>query len=190
MKVLVGLGNPGKMYVNTPHNIGSAVIEALADGALSCRLRKSIRFKARIGESRIEDENCLLVQPTTCMNRSGMSVGRILRYRKIDPEDLVVVLDDADLEFGRLRIKLGGGSGGHKGLASVVEHVNSEEFVRVRIGIGRETGCGSLVDHVLKPFKPGERKGVDAAVKRAADAVICVLKTGVDVAMNEFNGIR
>ena len=189
MKVIVGLGNPGKKYVNTPHNIGFAVVDALANGALSCGLKNSLRFKAKIGEGRLGAESCLLVQPATFMNLSGLAVGSILRYRKVTHEDLIVVLDDADLEFGRLRIKSSGGSGGHKGLASVAEHVSSDRFVRVRIGIGRDVGRGGLVNHVLRPFKSVERKGVDAAVERAADAVICVLRAGVDTAMNEFNGV-
>lgn len=186
MKILVGLGNPGKRYEQTPHNVGFAVIDRLAR-EWSCELKRSFRFKARIGKTTFRDEQILLVQPQTYMNSSGLAVAPILRYNKGAAEDLVVILDDADLEFGRLRIRAKGSSGGHKGLASIVENVGSGEFARIRIGIGRSGDGKGLVEHVLTPFSRAEQKEMEQTVNRAAETVLCILESGIDAAMNRFN---
>lgn len=187
MNIVVGLGNPGRKYENTPHNIGFAVIDELAREA-GCSLKRSLRFKAQTGKVRICNRDVLLVKPQTYMNNSGMSVGPLMRYRKLAPEDIIVISDDADLELGYIRIRPGGGTGGHNGLASLVQHVGSKDFARIRIGIGKGRNGRGLVDHVLDPFSRGERLIADKAVSRAAEALQCMLDESVAEAMNKFNG--
>lgn len=184
--MVVGLGNPGKRYAGTPHNVGYAAADALA-GRLGCKLRRSFRFKSRLGKARLAGETVLLVKPETYMNSSGMAVGSLLRYYKGSVGDLIVVLDDADLEPGRLRIRPQGGNGGHRGLASVIEGVGSEAFLRIRIGIGRRQHRTGLVDHVLSPLSDEDRAVVDPAVVRAAEAALSVIESGAEAAMNTFN---
>lgn len=189
MKVIFGLGNPGKHYRHTPHNVGFAVIDKLASG-LSCVLKKSFRFKARIGRAISNEEELLLVRPETYMNRSGTAVALILRHWGLTPLDMIVVLDDADLAIGQLRIRVKGSSGGHKGLESIIQATDGEEFARVRIGIGRDSSGGGLKGHVLTPFSFGERQDMEKAVEHAVEAVICILESGADAAMNRFNARR
>lgn len=161
------------------------VVDELA-GRAGCGLRGSWRFPARFGTGRFGGENVLLIEPQTYMNNSGRIVG-LLGYQKVGPDELVVVSDDADLEFGRIRIRASGGSGGHKGLASLIEALGCDSFARVRIGIGRDEAGGSLVEHVLRPFA-GESAGeAREIVRRAADAVVAVLEEGVTAGMNRFN---
>jgi peptidyl-tRNA hydrolase, PTH1 family len=186
VKVIVGLGNPGKQYENTPHNAGFFVADELSV-RLECSFRKSFRFDARIAKTLYKEEDVLLVKPETYMNRSGLAVASILRYRRVETGEMIVLLDDADLEQGRLRIRSKGGSGGHKGLGSIIEAVGSEEFTRVRIGIGREAG-NDLVNHVLRPYSGGDRKKMGEIFGLAADAVMCILAFDVSEAMNRFNG--
>jgi PTH1 family peptidyl-tRNA hydrolase len=150
-------------------------------------LKRSLRFSARIGTVRLGDDEISLAQPLTYMNESGRAVGAMLRYRKTSPEDLIVVLDDADLPLGRMRIRPKGGAGGHRGLASLIGDVGTQVFPRVRIGIGRGRGQGGLVDHVLGRWSSAERKVMDDAVARAADAVRMMVENGVEAAMNRFN---
>lgn len=191
-KIVVGLGNPGKHYAYTPHNVGFAVIDELASG-FSCVLRRSFSFRARIGlvvsakGSCGSEEKLLLVKPQTYMNRSGTAVASVLRYRKLTASDMIVVLDDADLDFGQLRIRARGSSGGHKGLTSVIQAMGSEEFARVRIGIGRDNNSKGLVEHVLTPFSAAEWQEMKQIIRRAAQAVLCILNSGVETAMNRFN---
>jgi PTH1 family peptidyl-tRNA hydrolase len=186
VKVLVGLGNPGKRYERTPHNVGFNVIEGLAKG-LTCVLKTSFSFNARMGKVFFNGEEILLLEPQSYMNASGPVVGSILRYNKAAPTDMILVLDDADIELGRLRIRAKGSSGGHKGLESVIQNVGSEEFARVRVGIGRSNDGRNLVEHVLTPFSKSERNEVDRIVTRAAEAVLCIIESGVETAMNRFN---
>jgi peptidyl-tRNA hydrolase, PTH1 family len=186
VRIVVGLGNPGKRYEATPHNVGYATVDVLA-GRLRSALRRSFRFNSRMARAKVTGEDVLLVKPETYMNNSGMAVQRIMRYHRATLEDLIVVLDDADLELGRLRVKAKGSSGGHLGLSSVIEHVHGDGFARVRIGIGRREGAGNLVEHVLSPFSGEDKSAVNAAVQRAADAVLCVIEQGREAAMNSFN---
>jgi PTH1 family peptidyl-tRNA hydrolase len=186
VKIVVGLGNPGKRYDATPHNVGFATVDALA-GRFRSGMRRSFRFQSRLGRGVVAGEEVMLVKPETYMNNSGLAAARILRYYHVGLEDLVIVLDDADLELGRLRVKARGSSGGHRGLASVIEHVHGDAFVRVRIGIGRRETADNLVEHVLSPFSAKDRSAANAAVERAADAVICVMEQGSEAAMNLFN---
>jgi len=187
VRILVGLGNPGKRYEHTPHNVGFDVIDGLAK-RLECALRTSFRFKARMGKTVLNDEEILLLEPQSYMNASGSVVGPVLRYKKAAPADMILVLDDADLELGRLRIRAKGSNGGHKGLESVIENVASTEFPRVRVGIGRNSHGGNLVEHVLKPFSKNEQVEIGKTVERAVEAVFCIIEAGVETAMNKFNG--
>jgi PTH1 family peptidyl-tRNA hydrolase len=140
-----------------------------------------------MGKAVFRDERILLVQPKTFMNNSGLAVAPILRYNKADVADLLVILDDADLEFGRLRLRAAGSSGGHKGLASIIENVGSEEFARIRIGIGRSSEKSGLVEQVLTPFSKKEQAEMVQTVRKAAEAALCILESGVEMAMNRFN---
>ncbi|MBC8453792.1 aminoacyl-tRNA hydrolase [PVC group bacterium] len=186
MKLIVGLGNPGKKYADTPHNAGFRVVQELADG-WSEKLRGSWRFSAKIAKAVCGQERVLLVQPQTFMNNSGEAVGSILRYNKLERSDLIVILDDADLAFGRIRIKKQGGSGGHNGLTSVIQHVGGTDFVRVRMGVGRSEDLEDLVSHVLKPFSKKQQEEFEEMVSRTADAVLRIIDGSVDRAMNLFN---
>jgi peptidyl-tRNA hydrolase, PTH1 family len=165
------------------------VVDELA-GRLACSLRRSMRFRARIGKTRFGEEPLWLVAPQTYMNHSGDSAGALLRYLKLAPPDMVVVLDDADLDVGRIRVRARGSSGGHRGLDSMIRGIGSSEFSRVRLGIGRQAEETDLVAHVLSPFSPGERRRMDRVVETAAEAVLCVLGCGPEDAMNRFNGWR
>lgn len=189
MKAVVGLGNPGREYEATPHNAGFAVVEELASRH-AATLKKGWRFQARTGKARYGDDALLLVEPLTFMNRSGSAVASVLRYNRIEAGDLVVVTDDADLPAGRVRVRVQGSSGGHRGLESVIESLGTRDFVRVRIGIGRGKKSGGLVDYVLSPLKGDEAEVFRRGVRLAADAVECVIARGAERAMNEFNGLK
>jgi peptidyl-tRNA hydrolase, PTH1 family len=184
--LIAGLGNPGAQYVDTPHNAGFAVVETLAAEA-GVRLREHGGFRAWLGEAEIAGHRVWLMKPATFMNASGESIGSWLRYYKQGAGDLVVVVDDADLPLGRLRIRASGGSGGHNGLRSIIQHVGAEGFTRVRLGIGHDTARGDMISHVLRPFDPADRKVVLEMVKRAADAVAMIVAEGTERAMNCFN---
>ena len=186
MKVIVGLGNPGREYENTPHNAGFAVVDELAV-RLDCSFRKGFRFDAGIAKAMHGEEDVLLVKPETYMNRSGHAVASILKYKGAAAADLVVVSDDADLAAGCLRLRNKGGAGGHKGLASIIECLGTQDFARVRVGVGRDA-AGDLVDHVLRRYSAGEREAMGKVYGLAADAVGCILERGMDEAMNRFNG--
>lgn len=186
MKLVVGLGNPGKDCEKTRHNVGFDVLDELARRE-DVSFRRSWFVPAKTVKASVGGENLLLVKPLTFMNRSGQAVGPLLRRRGLGPEDLIVVLDDADLEKGSLRVRKKGSAGGHKGLQSVIQAVGTEEFVRVRVGIGPRPSGDELVEHVLARFTAGERALVDQAVQRAADAVVSVVRDGAEKAMNDFN---
>ena len=190
MKVIAGLGNPGPEYADTPHNVGFDVVALLAE-RLAAEWRRSTRFQARLARVDRGSDTWLFVQPQTFMNLSGTSVAPLLRYHNGVPEDLVIVLDDADLPLGRVRIRANGGSGGHRGLASVIEALGTESFARVRLGVGRELAAdGGLVDHVLGRFDPARRQTAQRMVALAADAVECLVTKGLAEAMNRFNGLQ
>ncbi|MBI2441642.1 MAG: aminoacyl-tRNA hydrolase [Lentisphaerae bacterium] len=185
MKLIVGLGNPGKEYEHTPHNVGFDVIDELAQRC-GCRLRRSFRFQARAARAKLGGEQLILVKPGSYMNRSGPVVAALTRSLNISLNDLLVILDDADLPLGRLRLRMGGGGGGHKGLLSIIEHLGQEQFARLRLGIGRREGQ-DLVAHVLKPFTGELRATAQAMVARAAEAALFLAAHGAQAAMNKFN---
>jgi PTH1 family peptidyl-tRNA hydrolase len=186
MKLIVGLGNPGRAYEKTRHNIGFEVVDRLAEKA-GAAFRKRLLAPVQTAEATIGSGTVLLVKPLTFMNTSGPAVAGIARKKGTAAEDLVVVVDDVDLPLGKLRIRPKGSAGGHNGLKSVIAHFGSEDFARVRVGVGRP-GEGDMVKHVLSKFAPDERDVIRDAIERAAEAVECLVRDGVDKAMNEFNG--
>jgi PTH1 family peptidyl-tRNA hydrolase len=183
--LVVGLGNPGARYRDTRHNLGRRAVELIAD-ELGASWRS--RWNGRVSELRDSDERLALLVPETFMNESGRSVAPALRFYKLPPERLVVVHDELDLELGDVRAKQGGGLAGHNGLRSLAEATGTQDFLRVRIGIGRpERGDRRPVaDWVLQPFPPGT--DVDRLVRDGADCALSVLRDGVDVAMRTWNG--
>lgn len=185
MKLIVGLGNPGASYEQTRHNVGFLVIDWLA-AERKIMVGQSL-CGSSIGEGVVEGCDVVLAKPQTFMNRSGEAVACLLRERALGTDDLVVVSDDLDLPFGRIRIRPGGGAGGHRGLNSIAGVLSSGQFLRVRVGIGRPPEGCSAVDYVLERFSPDERERLNAAVGRAAEAVACLLREGVDRAMGAYN---
>ena len=187
MKIVAGLGNPGAAYARTPHNAGFDVLDRLAH-RLGGAWRGQARFKAELARIRADAVDVLLVKPQTFMNASGEAVGPLTRYYGVAPADLVVVSDDADLPAGRLRIRPGGGAGGHRGLLSVIEACGTQAFARVRVGVGRGAAGAGLVDHVLGRLEPADEEAVRRTLEVAADAVLCLVAQGPAEAMNRFNG--
>lgn len=186
MRVIAGLGNPGKRYAETRHNVGFRVVDRLAE-VQGARFRRSLRYPARTCKAVIGGAGVLLVKPWTFMNRSGGAVAPALRKAGGDVEDLIIVFDDADLEPGRVRIRKKGGAGGHNGMRSILDALGREDFVRVRVGIGRAERGEDMVSYVLGRFDAKQRPPIDDAVNRAAEAVECILRDGSDEAMNIFN---
>ncbi len=184
MKVIVGLGNPGKEYKDTRHNIGFMVLEELASRYPV--EKQDSRFDAIIGHIRIGGEKVLLVKPLTYMNLSGQAVQPLLHWYKIDLNDLMVVYDDMDLAMGTLRIRKKGGNGGHNGIASISERLGSQDFARSRVGIGRPPS-GQAVNWVLGRFTADEKEQLDIVVKNTADALEKWVRMGIDEAMNAYN---
>jgi PTH1 family peptidyl-tRNA hydrolase len=185
MKMVVGLGNPGDEYVDTRHNMGFKVIDSLAQ-MLATDVRKR-KFGARFGAGEFSGKKLILLKPWQFMNRSGQAVATAMGFYRLSLTDLLVVTDDLSLEPGRLRIRSKGSAGGHNGLADIVEKLGSNEFARLRIGIGDNGRVDSAI-YVLKRPRLEERPVLEDAIKRAKDAVFCWVAHGIDKAMNEFNG--
>jgi PTH1 family peptidyl-tRNA hydrolase len=185
MVLIVGLGNPGTQYENTRHNVGFRVVDKLAED-FGIAVNKN-RFDVRYGRGNIEGRPVMLAKPMSFMNRSGWPVQKLAAYFELSIKDLIVVHDDIDLDFGRLKIKEKGGHGGHKGLKSIVDAVGEGEFVRLRVGVGRSGVQSSVSDHVLGPFNAEEARVLDAVIVRARDAIVTILTEGIKVGMNRFN---
>ena len=183
MKLIVGLGNPGRRYAGTRHNVGFEVLDAIA--ARNRLEWESAKADAVIAKWRAQ--GALLAKPVTFMNLSGHAVGELLRFYKIELPDLFVVVDDVNLELGRLRTRAGGSAGGHNGLKSLIAQLGTDEFARLRIGVGRGDARRDLADHVLATFEPDERPIVAEAVARAAEAVELFIVEGVEPVMNRYN---
>ncbi len=185
MKLIVGLGNPGREYEGSRHNIGFETLDLLAE-------RNQIQVRHRLhralyGRGWVKGVECLLAKPQTFMNASGEAVVRLLFYYRIQPSKLLVICDDLALDLGRIRLRRKGSDGGHKGLASIISHLHTSEFARLRIGIGQPPPELGAVDYVLGRFTSQERPIADEAVARAADAVEVMLQDGIESAMNQFN---
>ncbi|MBC7075484.1 MAG: aminoacyl-tRNA hydrolase [Syntrophomonadaceae bacterium] len=183
MKIVVGLGNPGREYGNTRHNVGFMVVEELA--RRHNVEKEENRFDAVIAHLRIAGEKVLLAKPLTYMNLSGRAVKPLVNCYKADVADLMVVFDDMDIEPGDLRIRPAGGAGGHKGMESITEKLGTQGFPRLRVGIGRPQG--DAVDWVLGEFTDEEKILMQQTIKKAADAIECWVKRGIDAAMNTYN---
>ncbi len=183
---IVGLGNPEKKYENTRHNIGFEVIDEIAEKySIAVKERG---FKALFGKGVIEGQRVLLVKPQTYMNLSGESVREITDYYKIDPgEELIVISDDISLELGGIRIRKKGSAGGHNGLKNIIKHLGTENFMRIRMGVGEKPKEWDLADYVLARFPKEEREKVDRSIKDAAAAVGIMVTDGAEKAMNVFN---
>lgn len=182
--LVVGLGNPGDRYAQTRHNFGAMTLELLAERARTNL--KSHKSGCLVGESSFGDARVVLARPTTYMNESGRPVGQLARFYKAPAEKVIVIHDELDVPFGEVRVKLGGGTAGHKGLSSVVSHLRTKDFPRVRIGIGRPGREGATA-RVLDDFSRTEREQLTDLLERAADAVEAIVTRGVERAMNEFN---
>ncbi len=186
MKLIVGLGNPGPKYRGTRHNVGFVTVDELARRADATF--ESAPAEAMMARVRRFAEPVLLVKPLTFMNLSGYAVGELARYFKVDFADLLVVADDVNLALGRLRARARGSDGGHNGLKSIIAQLGTQEFARLRIGVGRGHEERDLADHVLSRFAPAEQDEIAAAIARAADAAELFVTDGIERVMNRFNG--
>jgi PTH1 family peptidyl-tRNA hydrolase len=184
--VLVGLGNPGREYRQTRHNVGFMVIDELCQ-QFNLHLSR-MQAKALVGNGILEGRKVILAKPQTFMNLSGKSVASLVKFYKIPLSQLLIVLDDLDLPLGMLRMRPGGGSAGNKGLMSIIEHLGTEEFPRMRLGIGRPPGQKNGADYVLQNFQNGDMELVKEVLAKASKAAQTFIANGIDQAMNQFNG--
>lgn len=212
MKLIVGLGNPGEKYQNSRHNLGFMVAEALlkdlepvsktfwdTSAPKAQGLREDTRAKALIKDILLHGEKILLAKPQTFVNNSGISVSNLLSYYKIKPEDLIVVYDDLDLPFGRVRVRFGGAAGGHNGVKSIIDSINSDKFLRVRIGIGHphkhdgkvKEGKSTIAveDYVIANFTSNERGKIKHSIKEATRAIHLILEHGIEKYMSKYNNV-
>ena len=188
MKAIVGLGNPGPRYTNTRHNAGWRVVDVLAQRWGASKASKARH--AEVCKAECGGEPTLLVKPLTYMNDSGKAVRALVEKDHLPLEHILVVYDDIDLAFGRLRLRAGGSSGGHNGIKSIQQHVAGKpgDFPRIKVGLGRPPAGVDPMEYVLGSFKPDEKLVIEETVGRAADAVECWVQEGIEVAMNTFNG--
>lgn len=185
MKLIVGLGNPGPKYRDTRHNAGFRVLDRLAE-RLGARFSKE-KYRALVAETSCEGQRLVLMKPLTFMNKSGLAVARAVRYTSVDLGDVLVVVDDVHLPLGRLRLRSSGSAGGHNGLKSIIAHVSSDAFPRLRLGVGAVEDTADMVNHVLSTFAVGERLQVNEMVEHATDAVMRFVTDGLEQTMNRFN---
>lgn len=185
MYVIAGLGNPGREYEGTRHNVGFMTLDALAD-KYNIDVREKA-FKGLIGKGVIEGNKVILVKPQTYMNLSGECIRQVMDYYKVDPSEFIVIYDDISLVPGGIRIRKKGSAGGHNGIKNIIAHLGTQEFPRVRIGVGEKPARMDLADYVLGHFQGDEKKLMEEAYDRAAAAVAEILTDGPDKAMNDFN---
>lgn len=186
MHVIAGLGNPGAKYDRTRHNIGFIALDWIA-AQYRIPVDRS-KFRALIGDGVIQGERVILVKPQTFMNNSGESIQEILHFYKLPPQNLIVIYDDIDLDVGNIRIRPSGSSGTHNGMRSIVQHLSSEQFPRIRIGVGKPPAKMDLADYVLSGFLDEERKKLGEVVERTSLAAAAMLTAGTEAAMNRYNG--
>ena len=189
MKLIVGLGNPGRGYANNRHNAGFICLNHFAK-------THGIRFdkrqgKARIGIGKVGGCKVVVARPQTYMNLSGQSVSRLIQKFNVNLDNLLIIHDDLDLPLGKIRIRQGSGSAGHKGVDSVISCLGSQDFVRLRVGIGRpditEPSEADIIDYALSDFTPDEKQIITPAISRASEAILCLLTQGLTAAMNKYN---
>ena len=186
LHLIVGLGNPGADYAKTRHNAGFLLVEKLAEKWKSS-WTKERKFQARV--ARAEHGKVLLAEPQTFMNLSGESVGALVKFYQLPMEKILVVVDDADLPLGEIRLRPGGGSGGHHGLESVTQHLGAKTYARLRVGIGRKNEARQITGHVLGKFSAAENALLEKVLERAAGQLECWLSAGLQKAMCQFNGV-
>ncbi len=193
MKLVVGLGNPGKEYARNRHNVGFRCVDYLArHSAIQLKVR---RHRSRLGSGRIDDTEVLLAKPQTFVNRSGEAVSKLALQYGIAAGDLIVISDDLDLPLGKLRIRPGGSSGGHKGINSIVAQLGSRDFIRLKVGIGRpaqgegnqELDEDAIITYVLGDFTPVQRRTIEETIPRVSEAILCLLTEGLAIAANKYN---
>ena len=185
MKVIVGLGNPGAQYANTPHSVGFEVVDAIA-AELGVEWETKKAFSCLMAKGVFAGMPVLLVKPQTYMNLSGDSVAPVVKYHNATTADLIVVQDDIDIPLGRLRIRKNGSCGGHNGIRNIIERLGSQSFIRLKVGVGKDRS--NVIGHVLGKFDPASRTTVDKVVSASVQAVASILRDGADKAMNVFNG--
>ena len=186
MKLIVGLGNPSQKYEGTRHNVGFTVIDVLAEEYHITV--NSNHHKALCGKGWIAGESVLLAKPLTYMNLSGESVRPLADYYKVEPEDILIIYDDISLEPGKIRVRAKGSAGGHNGLKSIIAQLHSDQFPRLKMGVGQKPHPDyDLADWVLGKFSPADAKIMNEAAERACDAIECLLSQGMDKAMSKFN---
>lgn len=185
--LVIGLGNPGPQYEKTRHNIGFVVADVLA-ARLGGSFKVHKRSGAEIITGRLRNRPVVVAKPRTYMNESGRHVGPLAKFYSVSPADVIVIHDELDIDFGKIRLKLGGGEGGHNGLRSVANALGTKDFQRVRIGIGRPPGRKDPADFVLENFSAAERKELPAICEQAADAIELLIETGLEPAQNLVHG--
>ena len=185
MKLIVGLGNPGKKYDGTRHNVGFAVIDRLAAGPDVGGFQE--RFEADIAEWRVDGDKILLMKPLTYMNLSGKAVRAVVDFYRLEMRDLLVVCDDMNLPLGKLRFRARGTHGGHNGLRDIQAHVGTTEYARLRIGVDTPAEEGAAIDHVLGRFRPVERPVIREAIATAVEGVVLWVHQGIAKCMNQYN---
>jgi PTH1 family peptidyl-tRNA hydrolase len=187
VKVIIGLGNPGKKYEETRHNVGFMTIDKISEqwGIPG----QQAKFRALVGEGRIDSQKILLVKPQTYMNLSGEAVAEILHFYKLTADDILVIYDDLDLPLGQLRLREKGSSGGHNGIKSIIQHLATQEFKRIKIGIDRPLPGRSVSDYVLQTFPAGDKESIQQAVELAAKAAAMWAKESFLKVMNRFNSL-
>ena len=184
--LIVGLGNPGPQYEKTRHNVGFMVADALA-GRIGSAFSSHKKSNSDIVQARLGSRSVVIAKPRTFMNLSGQPVAALARFFSIEPANIVVVHDELDIDFGALRLKLGGGEGGHNGLRSISQHLSTKDYLRVRVGVGRPPGRMDPASFVLKPFSAAERKDLGVVVEEAADAAELLLSAGLEAAQNRVH---
>jgi PTH1 family peptidyl-tRNA hydrolase len=189
MKLIVGLGNPGRAYAANRHNIGFICLRYFARSqGIKFDRKKGL---ARIGTGTVAGNKVVLARPQTFMNNSGTSVSRLVRRFKVNPKDLLVIHDDLDLPLAKIRLSSGSGSGGHKGISSIIQELGTRDFARLRVGIGRPAQPNptedDIIAYVLSNFTSEERKSISPVIPRVTEAIICLLTEGLTPAMNRFN---
>ncbi len=187
MHLIVGLGNPGAEYAKTRHNAGFSLVEKLAE-RWKANWANERKFVSRVAKAQHAGKKVLLCEPQTFMNLSGEAVGGLVKFYQLPIEKILIAVDDADLALGEIRLRPGGGSGGHHGLESTAEHLGSKEYARLRIGIGRKNEARQITGHVLGKFSAEENALLEKVLKRAADQLECWLEAGIQKAMSQFNG--
>ena len=186
MYIIAGLGNPTREYEKTRHNVGFDTIDVLAD-----KLNTSVdekKFKGLYGKGIIAGEKVILLKPQTFMNLSGESVRAAADFYKVAPEEIIVIYDDISLEPGQLRVRKKGSAGGHNGMKNIIAHLGTQDFPRIRVGVGEKPAGMDLADYVLGRFSKGERELLEEAFKEGARAAVAILCDGIESAMNQFNG--